>query len=128
MPKTFETHCSKEVLRDFMRSLKKTSDRLNRELEVSYGIDMKQYIEEMEEINNQTECFVCGQEFNGEKGVHLHHDHKRGENNIIGMACMRCNISMTEKRRSDIPVIFNNGSHYDWKFLMQELGLSLRSQ
>ena len=35
---------------------------------------------------------------------------------------MRCNISMTEKRRSGIPVIFHNGSNYDWKFLMQELG------
>ena len=40
-----------------MRSLKETSDRLNRELKVSYGIDMNQYMEEMDEINNQTACF-----------------------------------------------------------------------
>ena len=29
---------------------------------------------------------------------------------------------MTEKRRAGIPVIFHNGSHYDWKFLMSEIG------
>ena len=29
---------------------------------------------------------------------------------------------MTPERRSGIPVIFHNGSHYDWKFLLQELG------
>ena len=114
---------TKQVLRDFLRSLKKTSDILNRELELSYGIDMNQYIDQMDEINNQTECFVCGQEFNREKGFHLHHDHKREENNIIGRACIRCNLSMTEERRSGILVIFHNGSHYDWKFLMQELGV-----
>ena len=57
-----------------------------------------------------------------EKGFHLHHDHKREENNIIGRACKRCNLSMTEERRYGILVIFHNGSHYDWKFFMQELG------
>ena len=29
---------------------------------------------------------------------------------------------MTEKCRAGIPVIFHNGSHYDWKFLMSEIG------
>jgi len=66
---------------------------------------MKQYMEEMDEIISQTACFVRGWEFNGEKGFHLHHDHKREENNIIGRACVRCNLSMTEERRSVIPVI-----------------------
>ena len=50
----FKGENTKQVLRDFMRSLKKTSDILNRELEVSYGIDMNQYIDQMDEINNQT--------------------------------------------------------------------------
>ena len=29
---------------------------------------------------------------------------------------------MTEERRSGILVIFHNGSHYDWKFFMPEMG------
>ena len=85
----FKGKNTKQVLRDFMRSLKKTSDTLNRELEVSYSVDMIQYMDQMEEINNQTECFVCGQEFFGEKGFHLHHDNKREENNIIGRALQK---------------------------------------
>jgi len=118
----FKGRNSREVLREFMRGLKNVSDVLNRELEVNYSIDRIQLINQMDEIKTQTECFVCGKEFFGEKDVHLHHDHKREKNNIIGRACARCNLSMTEKRRSGIPVIFHNGSGYDWKFLMQELG------
>jgi len=104
-----------------MRILKETSDRLNKELEINYKIDMKQYLEMSDELKSQAGCFVCGREFVG-GNFHLHHDHKREGNNIIGKACNRCNLSMTEKRRSGIPVIFHNGSNYDWKFLMQELG------
>ena len=40
----FKGKNTKQVLRDFMRSLKKTSDTLNRELEDSYGVDMIQYM------------------------------------------------------------------------------------
>ena len=104
----FKGKNTKQVLGDFLRSLKKTSDTLNRELNKNYGIDQKQYFNQMDEIQNQTECFVCGHEFFGEKGFHFHHDYKRKENNIIGRACTRYNLSMTEKRRSGLPVIFHN--------------------
>ena len=53
---------------------------------------------------------------------HLHHDHKQENNNIIAYACNRCNLQMTEKRKAGIPVIFHNGSGYNWKFLMKEIG------
>ena len=35
---------------------------------------------------------------------------------------------MTEKRRAGIPVVFRNGSGYDWKFLMKELGTVIEEE
>ena len=107
------------------------------------------------ELNKQTHCFVCkeifeeiklkmemkGQEkqalkksdnkyFKNKTTVEkrLHHDHKREKDNIIGYACQRYNMQMTEKRRAGIPVIFHNGSHYDWKFLMKEIGTIIEEE
>jgi len=50
---------------------------------------------------------------------HLHHDHTQEKNNVIAYAYSRCNMQMTEKRRARVPVVFHNGSGYDWKFLMR---------
>ena len=85
-----------------MMSLKNTSDRLNKELDLYHNIDPIQYLNEMDKINKQTACFVCGKEFDEKTRCHLHHDHKQEKNNIIGIACARCNLSMTEKRRAGI--------------------------
>ena len=54
---------------------------------------MGQYLEMSDELKSQTRCFVCDREFPAGK-YHLHHDHKREGNNIIGKACERCNLSM----------------------------------
>ena len=62
---------------EFMMSLKNTSDRLNKDLDLYYNIDPIQYLREMDKINKQTACFVCGKEFDEKTGCHLHHDHKQ---------------------------------------------------
>lgn len=144
----FKGRDPKTVLRAYLKSLKETCDTLNKELDQSNKIDYGQYMREKDELNKQTHCFVCEESFEeiklkmeikaqekqtlkktGSKYFkqttvdrHLHHDHKKANNNIIGYACQRCNMQMTEKRRAGIPVIFHNGSHYDWKFLMSEIG------
>lgn len=138
----------KAVLRAYLKSLKESCDTLNKELEFYSKIDYEQYYKQRAELNKQTHCFVCKENFeeiklkmemkalekktlknDGSKYFkknivekHLHHDHKQEKDNIIGYACQRCNMQMTEKRRAGIPVIFHNGSHYDWKFLMKEIG------
>jgi hypothetical protein len=97
---------------------------LNRELQLYYPIDQGSFVD----MDKQKNCFVCGNEFKDSKDCHRHHDHKVKSNNVLGYACSRCNLQMTEKRRSGIPVFFHNGSHYDWKFLIQEVGSEIEEQ
>ncbi len=98
---------------------------MNKQLYETYNnIDYKQSRDQKIELNKQTHCFVCNESFGKKKkgDRRLHHDYRQGENNIIGYACVRCNLSMTKKRKAGIPVILHNGSHYDWKFIMKEIG------
>ena len=150
----FKGRDPKSVLRAYLKSLKETCDTLNKELNESNKIDYRQYLKEKNELNKQTYCFVCKESFEEIKlkmkmkaqekktlkksdskyfkqnivEKHLHHDHKREKDNIISYACQRCNMQMTEKRRAGIPVIFHNGSHYDWKFLMKEIGTIIEEE
>ena len=150
----FKGRDPKSVLRAYLKSLKETCDTLNKELNESNKIDYGQYLREKNELNKQTHCLVCKESFEeiklkmemkGQKKQalkksdskyfiknsvekHLHHDHEREKNNIIGYACQRCNMQMTEKRRAGIPIIFHNGSNYDWKFLMKEIGTIIEEE
>ena len=117
----FKGRDDKTVLQAFIKSLIDTCNELSKELNAK--IDYSNLSnEEKHKLNQQTKCFVCGNTFKDYKDKHLHHDHQIEKNNVIAYACQRCNTQMTEKRRAGIPVIFHNGSHYDWKFLMQEVG------
>ena len=119
----FKGSNQKAVLREFIKSIRETCDTLNKEMETQYNIDEKIPYKELIKLKKQTHCFVCrGRFMEGKNGKHLHHDHKQEKGNIIASACNRCNMQMTEKRRAGVPVIFHNGSGYDWRFLMKELG------
>ena len=37
-------------------------------------------------------------------------------------------MQMTEKRRAGVPVVFHNGSGYDWKFGMKEIGTAIEEE
>ena len=80
--------------------------------------------EEEENYNNQEVCYICKKEFNtSDTTEHKKHnkvrDHchytgkyRRGAHNI-------CNLRY--KIPKEIPIIFHNGSTYDYHFIIREL-------
>ena len=111
----FKGRNPRSVLRDYLKSLKETCDTLNNELFESNKIDYEQYLREKNDLNQQTHCFVCKENFEEIKlrmkmkaqekqalkktdskyfkkntaEKHLHHDHKLEKDNVIGYACQR---------------------------------------
>ena len=50
----------------------------------------------------------------------LDHDHLRENDNLLGVAHQHCNLQR-QQRRFFIPVIFHNGSNYDFHLIIREL-------
>jgi len=129
----FKGSNQKAVLRDFIKSLRETCDTLNKEMDTQSGIDGNIPYKDLIKLRKQTHCFVCKEPLEVGLGMtgsnrHLHHDHKQEKNNVIAYACSRCNMQMTEKHRAGVPVVFHNGSGYDWRFVMKELGTVIEEE
>ena len=129
----FKGSNQKAVLRDFIKSLRETCDTLNKEMDTQYGIDGNIPYKDLIKLRKQTHCFVCKEPLDVGLGMtdsnrHLHHDHEQEKNNVIAYTCSRCNMQMTEQRRAGVPVVFHNGSGYDWKFVMKELGTVIEEE
>ena len=82
--------------------------------------------EEKESDENQENCHICGKEFctdkNNEKEFKLKqnvrdHDHYTGK--YRGAAHSICNLRY--KVPKEIPVVFHNGSTYDYHFIIKQL-------
>ena len=72
-------------------------------------------IEEKEDYNNQKVCYICKKEFIDDKiRDHCHYTGK-----YKGAAHNTCNLRY--KIPKNIPVIFHNGSTYDYHFIIREL-------
>ena len=80
--------------------------------------------EESKSYENQKCCYICKKEFtkdNKKERVHCHYTGKyRDAAHII------CNLRY--KTPKEIPVIFNNGSTYDYHFIMKELAEEFEGQ
>jgi hypothetical protein len=72
----FKGRDSRIVLQDFIKSLKETYHPLNKELDYSFKINSNPYIANKPELDKQTNCSVCKNEFIDSKDKHLHHEHK----------------------------------------------------
>ena len=72
---------------------------------------------EKEEFDNTNNCYMCNEELTKENKVieHNHYDKK-----YRGAACQSCNTK-EGKASKIIPVIFHNGSGFDFHFLIEEL-------
>ena len=71
--------------------------------------------EEKEDYNNQKVCYICKKEFIDDKV----RDHCHYTGKYRGAAHNTCNLRY--KIPKNIPVIFNNGSTYDYHFIIREL-------
>ena len=72
--------------------------------------------EEEEDYNNQEFCYICKKEFIDDDKVR---DHSHYTGKYRGAAHNTCNLRY--KIPKNIPVIFHNGSTYDYHFIIREL-------
>ena len=76
--------------------------------------------EEEEKYNNQEVCNICKKEFDKRDNKHYKvRDHCHYTGKYRGAALNICNLRY--KIPKDIPIIFHNGSTYDYLFIIREL-------
>ena len=77
--------------------------------------------EEEEKYNNQEVCYICKKEFDKSDNKHYKmRDHCHYTGKYRGAVHNICNLRY--KIPKDIPIIFHNGSTYDYHFIIRELG------
>ena len=78
--------------------------------------------EEKESYENQKICHICEKEFstdNKDKKNHKVRDHCHYTGKYRGAAHNNCNLN--DKTAKEIPVVFHNGSTYDYHFIIKQL-------
>ena len=78
--------------------------------------------EEKESYENQKICHICEKEFstdNKDKKNHKVRDHCHYTGKYRGAAHSNCNLNY--KIPKEIPVVFHNGSTYDYHFIIKQL-------
>ena len=110
----------KEALTKFCTDLRETGTEL-------FNIKKKPMIKLNEKQQNDYEkaeyCHICKEKFNKNDKVR-DHDHYTGK--FSGAAHLKCNLRY--KAQKDIPVIFHNGSNYDFNLIITELAKEFRSE
>ena len=104
-------YCGKHVMTNFLRTLKS--------IENSVLIYMKRNLPISDELNiqNSSQCHLCGKTFSRYDIITLNHDHLTGK--ILGQACQACNLNY--KRSYFLPVVIHNMSGYDSHFIIKNL-------
>ena len=70
--------------------------------------------------NNQKVCYICKKEFDtSDKKYHKVRDHCHYSGKYRGAAHNICNLRY--KMPKEIPIVFHNGSTYDYHFIIKEL-------
>ena len=75
---------------------------------------------EEENYNNQNVCYICKKEFDkSDKNHYRVRDHCHYTGKYRGVAHNICNLRY--KIPKEIPIVFHNGSTYDYHFIIKEL-------
>ena len=75
---------------------------------------------EEENYNNQKVCYICKKEFDkSDKKYHKVRDHSHYTGKYTGAAHNTCNLRYKIPKK--IPIVFHNGSTYDYHFIIKEL-------
>ena len=72
--------------------------------------------------NEQEVCYICKKEFNTDDSDKKHHkvkDHCHNTGKYRGAAHNICNLRY--RKPKEIPIVFHNGSTYDYHFIIKEL-------
>ena len=75
--------------------------------------------EEEDNYNKENICYICKKDFNNDTKVRDHCHLKANTGKYRGAAHNTCNLRY--KIPKNIPVIFHNGSTYDYHFIIKEL-------
>ena len=75
--------------------------------------------EEKESYKNQKVCYICEKEFSTDKKDQKVRDHCHYTEKYKGAARNGCNLRY--KIPKEIPLVFHNGSTYDYHFIIEEL-------
>ena len=75
--------------------------------------------EEKESYKNQKICFICEKEFSTNKKHLKVRDHCHYTGKYRGAAHSDCNLHYKIPR--EIPVVFHNGSTYNYHFIIEQL-------
>ena len=81
-------------------------------------------LDEQKEYENATYCHICKKEFGDKKKQRKVRDHDHYTGKYCGAAHSICNLRYSTQK--DIPVLFHNGSNYDFNLIITELAKEFR--
>ena len=101
-------------MKKFWKDLREHSTKIiNYEKKKMIPLTTKEEID----YNKQTICYICKKEFNKKSYKVRDHSHYTGK--YIGAAHNMCNLRY--KIQEEVPIVFHNGSTYDYHFIIKEL-------
>ena len=82
--------------------------------------------EEKKSYKNKKNCFICEKEYSTDKKRLKVRDHCHYPGKYRGAAQSGCNLSHKIPRERESPVVFHNGSTYDYHFVIEQLAKKIK--
>ena len=82
--------------------------------------------EEKESYEKQKVCYICEKEFSTDKKYRKVRDHCHYTGKFRGAAHNNCNLRC--KIPKEIPIVFHNGSAYDYHFIIEQLAIEFKGE